>query len=86
MGSASLSWSAPTANVDGSPLNDPAGYCIYYGTDPKNFSHRIEIPDPSVVSWTVSGLTPGTWYFAVTAVGSGGSESAYSTIQSKKIQ
>jgi len=86
MGSATLSWSAPTANVDGSPLKDPAGYRIYYGTDSKNLSHRIEIRDPSVLSRTVSGLTPGTWYFAVTAVGRGGSESAYSTITSKKIQ
>jgi hypothetical protein len=86
MGSARLSWSAPTANVDGSPLKEPAGYRIYYGTDPNDLSHRIAIPDPSVVSWTVSGLTPGTWYFAVTAVGSGGSESAHSTIASKTIQ
>ena len=84
-GSARLSWSAPTANVDGSPLNGPIGYRIHYGTDPNNLSHRIEIRDPSVVSWTVSGLTAGTWYFAVTALGIRGSESEYSTITSKKI-
>jgi hypothetical protein len=85
-GSARLSWSAPTANVDGSPLKGPASYRIHYGTDPNNLSHRIEIRDPSVVSWTVSGLTAGTWYFAVTALGADGSESEYSTITSKKIQ
>lgn len=86
MGSARLSWSAPTANVDGSPLQGPTGYRIHYGTDPNNLSHLIEIRDPSVVSWTVSSLTAGTWYFAVTALGADGSESEYSTITSKSIQ
>ena len=85
MGSAEVSWSAPTATVDGSPLNDLAGYRIYYGTDPDNLRHQIDIADPSVRVWTVDGLTPGNWHFAVTAVRSGGNESEYSKIGSKTI-
>jgi hypothetical protein len=84
-GSARLSWSAPTANVNGTPLNAPTGFRIYYGTDPDSLSHRIEIRDPSVTAWTVGGLPPGTWYFTVTALGTNGSESEYSTITSKRI-
>ena len=85
-GSATVSWSAPTANTDGSPLKALVGYRIYYGTDPNRLEHRIEIPDRTVTTWTVSGLTPGTWYFAVSAVGGDGSESSHSTIASKSIQ
>jgi ABC-type glycerol-3-phosphate transport system substrate-binding protein len=30
--SATLTWDAPTTNVDGTPLTDLAGYKVYYGT------------------------------------------------------
>jgi hypothetical protein len=85
-GSALLSWSAPTANVNGSPLNGPTGYGIYYGPDPGQLNHRIEIRDPSVVNWTVSGLPAGTWYFTATTLGRDGTESEYSTMTSKEIR
>lgn len=85
-GSATVSWSAPIANTDGSPLKALVGYRIYYGTDPDSLDHRIEIPDRAVTTRTVSGLTPGTWYFAVTAVGGDGLESALSKVGSKVIR
>jgi hypothetical protein len=85
-GSATLSWSAPTANADGSPLAGLAGYRIYYGVDPGRLDHRMEIPDRTATTATVNGLSPGKWYFAVTAVGDDGAESAYSKLGSKTIR
>ena len=85
-GTATISWIPPTQNTDGTPLTDLGGYRIYYGTDPGSLEHRLDIPDRTITTRTVGGLTPGTWYFAVTAVGSDGSESAYSTVASKVIQ
>ena len=84
-GSAGLSWSPPTTNTDGSPLNDLAGYYVYVGTEPNSLARLIAISDPKTTTSTVKDLTPGTWYFAVTAVNGGGSESARSKIVSKTI-
>ncbi len=85
-GSASIHWVAPTTNEDGSALHGVAGYYIYYGTDQNRLDHRIDIRDPKATTWTVNGLAPGTWYFAVAAVGNGGSVSAYSKIGSKTVR
>jgi ABC-type glycerol-3-phosphate transport system substrate-binding protein len=35
--SATLTWDAPTTNVDGTPLTDLAGYKVYYGTALGNY-------------------------------------------------
>jgi len=84
--SVGLSWLPPTTNTDGSPLSDLAGYYVYVGTEPNNLARLIVISDPMTTKSTVKGLTPGTWYFAVSAVNGGGSESARSKIVSKTIQ
>lgn len=84
-GNVGLSWLPPTTNTDGSPLHDLAGYYVYVGTDPSSLGRLIAILDPMTTTSTVKGLTPGTWYFAVTAVNSSGSESTYSRIISKTI-
>ena len=85
-GSVGPSWSPPTTNTDGSPLNDLAGYYVYVGTEPINLTRLIAISDPKMTTSTVKDLTLGAWYFAVTAVNGGGSESARSKIVSKTIQ
>lgn len=85
-GSATVSWSAPKANTDGSPLRGLVGYRIYYGVNPDRLDHRIEISDGAATTAKVSGLTPGKWYFAVTAVAGDGSESGYSNVGSKMIR
>jgi len=85
-GSVGLSWSPPTTNTDGSPLNDLAGYYVYVGTEPNDLARLIAISDPKTTTAMVKDLAPGTWYFAVTAVNGGGSESARSKIVSKTIQ
>jgi hypothetical protein len=86
MGSAAISWFAPITNTDGSPLTDLVGYAVHYSRVTKDLNCRILIFNPSAITWTVDGLSPGTWYFAVSALNSVGSESLISNIASKMIQ
>jgi hypothetical protein len=67
-----LAWDAPTTNADGSPLTDLAGYYVYYGTasgvygspvDAKNYTTDAS----NVVTYTLTGLTPGQNYFIAVA-------------------
>src|SRR5690606_20253185 len=69
-GSATLTWAAPSENTDGTPANI-AGYKIYYGTASRDYREPIEVGASSLI-YTVDQLTPGTWYFAVTAVSADG--------------
>lgn len=84
-GSATLSWSAPTTNTNGTALTDLAGYHVYYGPDGNSLTTRIDISSPSTLSYVVTGLAAGTWYFAITAFTSTGEESAKSNVGSKTI-
>jgi hypothetical protein len=85
-GTLDLSWTAPTTTVTGLPLTTLTGYRVYYGTAsagcPGSTYLQVASPSPApsqsqTVTWTLSGLTPGTpYYVAVTAVDSAGQESA----------
>jgi hypothetical protein len=85
-GSALLSWAAPTANTDGSPLANLAGYKIDYGTGAGALTQTVTISDPTATGYTLQGLASGTWYFAVADFTGGGVVSALSTVVSKTIQ
>ena len=85
-GSAALSWLPPTANTDGSALTNLAGYRVYWGPAPGNYEKAAAVDNPGVAAHVVAPLTPGTWYFVVTAVNAEGVESAYSNMASKTIQ
>jgi Fibronectin type III domain len=84
-GSATLSWSPPTTNSNGSALTDLAGYHIHYGTNSGSLSNVIDVSSAGTSSYTVTGLTTGTWYFAVSAYTNTGLESALSNVGSKTI-
>lgn len=63
---------------------DLAGYRLYYGASPRNYTVQLPVAIPDApatnVTATVSGLTPGrTYFFAVTALTRDGLESGYST-------
>jgi len=78
-GNATVSWTPPTQNTDGSNLGaDLAGYRIYYGTSSRDYSNSLEIDNPGLSSFVVEGLAETTWYFVMTAVNSSGVESSYS--------
>jgi Fibronectin type III domain len=85
MGSATLSWEAPTANTNGSPLTDLAGYRIYYGSSPKHLSHTVHIKTVGLQTYVIDDLEPGTWYFAVKSVAANGVESSLSDVVAKTI-
>jgi hypothetical protein len=83
LGTAVLSWTPPTTNTDGSPV-DLAGFKIYAGTSSGNLQFRTMVSalDTTIV---VDNLAEGTYFFAVTAVSKTGAESGFSNIASKTI-
>jgi hypothetical protein len=83
--SATLSWTPPTQNSDGSALTNLAGYKVYWGTTQGSYSNA-ELVGNNVTSHMVSNLTPATWYFVVTARNTQGVESAYSNVAQKTVQ
>lgn len=83
--SVDVTWTAPTANTNGSALTDLAGYTIYYGTSPTALTQSVSVPNAGATDHVVQGLTGGTWYFAVKAYTSAGLQSSYSAIISRNI-
>jgi hypothetical protein len=73
-GSATLSWTPPTQNSNGSVLTDLAGYHIYYGTTPE-LGQSVTLANAGLTRYVLSGLTQTTWYFAMTAYDTAGNES-----------
>jgi hypothetical protein len=84
-GTATLDWTPPTQNSDGTTLTDLAGYTVYYGTSPGSLTQKVRITNPGLSAYTMTNLTPGTWYFAVTSTSSTGTESALSGVVSTRI-
>lgn len=84
-GSTNVSWTSPTRNVDGSTLTNLARFKIVYGTSSTSLTNSQIVDDITRTSATVSSLAPGTWYFAVRAVNTAGTESANSNVSSKTI-
>jgi Fibronectin type III domain len=85
-GSATLSWVPPTKNSDGSELTQLAGYYIYYGTRPTDLSQVVQLKDPQVISYEVTNLRPGTYYFCVVAYTEAGAKGSSSPLVSKIIR
>jgi Fibronectin type III domain/Putative Ig domain len=84
-GTASLSWTEPTENTNGAPLTDLAGYHIYYGTTSGQWTSTITVLVATQTSYVVSGLAPGTYYFAIVAFNTAGEDGPLSNVASKTI-
>ncbi len=65
----SLSW-------DPSVSTNISGYKVYVGNSSRNYGNPIQIGNQT--AYTVTDLTDGTWYFAVTAFDVDGNESDFS--------
>lgn len=72
-----IRWQPPEYNEDGTPANDLAGYVIYWGNSSRSYTGSYRINSASTTSWEAD-ITPGTYYFAMTAFDSEGNESDYS--------
>ena len=86
-GSAQLIWTQPAQYTDGTslPASEIAAYRIYHGTSAASLDRLAEV-DSGSSQFTVTDLTGGTHYFAVTTVTFTGAESAFSAVGSKTIQ
>jgi len=78
-----LSWDAPTKNIDGSTLEDLAGYKVYFGTESKKYTASYDVKN--VTTYSIDNLPDGQYYFVVTAYDTSGNESRYSKEISIKI-
>jgi hypothetical protein len=85
IGVASLQWETPPSKVDGSPLDDLAGYRILYGRTADELDRSVLISNPTTTSYEFATLAPGIWYFAVVAVNAGGLEGPATTPAQKSI-
>jgi len=79
-GAISLSWTAPVARTDGTPLSlsEIAGYRVHYGTSSGNYTGHINITNGSLQSATVNGIPVGRYYVAMSTYDARGLESRYS--------
>jgi hypothetical protein len=79
-----LTWQPPTTYTDGSTLQI-AGYRVYWGTSQNNLNNSVSLQGGGLSSYVVDQLTPGTWYFAVSALDGAQLESSMSNVASKTI-
>jgi hypothetical protein len=84
-GAATLSWSRPTTNTDGSPLTNLAGYKIRYGRSSTAMTSILQVSNPATLQYEISNLSGGTWYFAIASYTAAAVESDLSAIASKTI-
>lgn len=75
---ATVSWTKPATNADGSAIANLAGYIVYFGNSSRAYPNAIVVSNPDTLNCLVSSLPAGTNYFAVTAFNSSGIESYYS--------
>ncbi len=86
-GTATVSWVAPTEREDGSPLDNLAGFKIYYGQSQSQLSEVTVLNNPGLSMYVIDSLAEqSTWYFAVSAFDADGRESARSAVASKTFQ
>jgi hypothetical protein len=84
-GAVTLNWTPPTENMDGTPLTDLTGYDIHYGTASGDYTQSISVTNPGLATYVVDNLTPGTYYFSISAVNSAGTESPLSSEVSQTV-
>ena len=77
--SITLNWMPPTENTNGTALTDLAGYEIHYGPQSDEYTNTIKVDNPGIATYEVDNLSPGTYYFVVTAYNADGTQSPVSS-------
>lgn len=91
MRTAVLSWSAPLTRVNGEsiPMGELDRYVIRYGQDTENLTEEVVVANAQAqaeMSYEISGLDNGTWYFTIQVQDTSGLISEPSDIVSKSVQ
>lgn len=63
-GTATISWTLPTQNTDGTALTNLAGTEVYAGISGTSMTRVADVPVPGT-SYVVTNLVDGLWYFGV---------------------
>jgi hypothetical protein len=84
-GTATLSWTPVTQNTDGTLLMDLAGYRVFYGPSASDMNTVVVLADPNLITYVITNLSSGTWYFTVGAYTTGGTQGAMSNVGTKTI-
>lgn len=87
-GSATLTWTTPDKNEDGTTLTDLVGYRVLYGQSPSALTQSVTLTNPGLRSYKIDGLAAGKWHFAMTALAGSGStarESARTNVVNKDV-
>lgn len=75
-GSVALEWNIPTSYVDGTPTLGPVGFKVYYGTSSRSYTNTVDVKEAT--RCIIGSLSPGNYYFAITAYDTSGIESDFS--------
>jgi hypothetical protein len=73
-----LEWQAPRDRINGTPLlnADIAGYRIYIGNAPGQYTRTVDIDNPQATRYVLQGLKAGEeYYLAITTIDRQGRES-----------
>jgi hypothetical protein len=81
---ATLTWAAPTANTNGTPITVPLTYNVYRGSSATTLTKLTNVSALTYVD-PAGSATPTTYYYAVTAICAGCTESADSGVVSDTI-
>lgn len=82
---ATLNWTKPTTNTDGSAYTNPGGFRVQYGRTSANLDQSVYLQDPAAVTWRSPQLASGAWFFGVKAYNTLGLESDSSNITTKTL-
>ena len=85
-GTATLSWTPVKRDTSGKAMANIAGFKIHYGTSPKAMNTVVVLKNPNQTTYVIKDLHPGTWYFAVGAYTTNGTEGTLSKVTSKTIK
>ena len=78
-GSATLSWTPPTRNTNGTTLTNLAGYRILYGTSPTSLTRTVQVANAGISRYVVENLASGSVVLQCAGLHTTGVESAAST-------
>lgn len=87
-GSATLTWTPPTQNEDGTAYTDYGGFRIYYRlAGILEWNNEIDLPDTTntLNTYVVDTLPYGSYEFAMTAYNASGMESKFSNVATKVV-